>query len=203
MKQRKRRYIMKNRGRKVELTRERIVEATVALHEEVGPNRTTVSAIAERAGVERLTVYRHFPDERAVLNACSAAWLSRNPPPDPEEWRGEGDAATRTRNAFFALAEYYSGTQRMLEKLYQDVHDNRALADVMRGFEEYLEGIASELAGAWNLKGGRAREARAIIGHGLAFSTWSSLEDKGIGNRAKARLLGRWVESVGTGGGSD
>jgi len=78
----KRPYQLKKRAMSREETRRKIVEATMHLHEEIGPRATTISAIAERAGVQRLTVYNHFPDETAVFQACTSHWLSLNPPPD-------------------------------------------------------------------------------------------------------------------------
>ena len=76
---------MKERARRKAETRERIVEATVALHTSIGPARTTISAVAERAGVERHTVYAHFPDDGSLLRACSAHWEARHPSPDFEQ----------------------------------------------------------------------------------------------------------------------
>src|ERR671919_2710297 len=81
-----RKYEKKRRAEQEAETRQRIVEAMVALHREVGPARTTISAIAERAGVERLTVYRHFPDERSLFEACTGHWRASHPPPDPGPW---------------------------------------------------------------------------------------------------------------------
>ena len=70
----KRRYELKERARRQAETRQRIVDAAVELHTSVGPARTTISAIAERAGVERHTVYAHFPDEPTLFRACSTHW---------------------------------------------------------------------------------------------------------------------------------
>jgi AcrR family transcriptional regulator len=81
-----RRYELKERAVAQAETRRRIVDATVALHREVGPARTTVAEIARRAGVGRVTVYNHFPDDVALLGACSAQWVSEHPPPDPRAW---------------------------------------------------------------------------------------------------------------------
>ncbi len=79
-----RKYELKERARRQAQTRQRIVEAAVDLHTTVGPARTTISAIAERAGVERHTVYAHFPDDRALFRACSEHWTARHPLPDLE-----------------------------------------------------------------------------------------------------------------------
>src|ERR671929_225345 len=99
-----RKYELKRRAEQQAETRRRIVEAIVALHREVGPARTTIKAITERAGVERLTVYRHFADETAMFQACSAHFAAEVvPPPDPAEWEGVGDRAERLRAALLAF----------------------------------------------------------------------------------------------------
>src|SRR6185437_2801655 len=96
MSDQKRPYRMKRRAELEEQTRTRITESTVALHEEIGPARTTISAIADRAGVRRSTVYRHFPDEEALFAACSSHWRAANPAPDPAAWAAIADPAERT-----------------------------------------------------------------------------------------------------------
>ena len=93
-----RRYELKERARAQEATRQRIVDATVALHREVGPARTTIAEIARRAGVGRVTVYNHFPDETALLGACSAQCVAENPPPDPGAWAAIENPAKRLRD---------------------------------------------------------------------------------------------------------
>src|ERR671915_1215643 len=100
-----RKYEMKRRARRQEETRRRIIEATVELHQTVGMARTTISAIAEKAGVQRLTVYRHFPDERALFHACTGHWRAANPPPEPGPWSQIADPHERLG---MALAEVYA-----------------------------------------------------------------------------------------------
>ena len=96
MSNQKRPYRMTRRAELEEETRRRITESTVELHEELGPARTSISAVAERAGVRRSTVYRHFPDEAALFAACSSHWRAANPPPDPRAWAAIADPAVRT-----------------------------------------------------------------------------------------------------------
>src|SRR3954469_22389923 len=93
MSDQKRPYRMRRRAELEEQTRRRITESTIALHEELGPARTSISAIAERAGVRRSTVYRHFPDENALFAACSTHWRAANPPPNPRAWAATEDPA--------------------------------------------------------------------------------------------------------------
>src|SRR3954469_25047826 len=107
----KRKYELKARAEAQEETRRRITEATVGLHLEVGPAKTTISEIAKRAGVTRLTVYNNFPDETSLLGACSAHYGSQHPPPDPSEWGATQDPAERTRRALTAFYRYYRDTE--------------------------------------------------------------------------------------------
>src|SRR6476619_3705653 len=116
-----RKYEQKQRARSRAETHERIVEATVALHRELGPARTTVSAIAERAGVQRLTVYRHFPDERALFRACSGHWAALHPLPDPSAWSAIDDPAARLALALAELYAHYGETEQMNANIRRDL----------------------------------------------------------------------------------
>src|SRR5438445_5032127 len=120
MSDQKRPYRMKRRAVLEEKTRRRITESTIALHEELGPARTSISAIAERAGVRRSTVYRHFPDEDALFAACSSHWRAANPPPDPRAWATIADPAERTASGLRDLYAFYGGTQGMYSSLPPD-----------------------------------------------------------------------------------
>lgn len=141
-----RKYELKRRAERQEETRRRIVEATVGLHESVGPARTTVSAVAERAGVQRLTVYRHFPDERALLSACSGHWIAANPAPDPTPWRKVRDPEERLTGALAAVYAYYAGTGPMLANLVRDAPKMPALAELLGPYDQYLALVRDLLA---------------------------------------------------------
>ena len=95
-----RKYELKARAERQEETRRRIVEAAIDLHRTLGPAHTSFSAIAERAGVQRHTLYRHFPDERAMGLACSGLYSERNPLPDPAPWWQIEDPEARLRAGF-------------------------------------------------------------------------------------------------------
>ena len=103
-----RKYELKERAERQAETRRRIVDAVVALHRQIGPARTTISAIAERAGVERLTVYRHFADESSLFAACSAHFATEVPPPDPALWSAIRQPRERLRAALLAFYAYYA-----------------------------------------------------------------------------------------------
>ena len=125
-----RRYELKQRAEDVTATRERIVEATVELHDSVGPARTTITAIAERAGVQRLTVYRHFPDERSLFEACSGHWTARHPRPDPVTWAAVDEPEERLRVALTAIYAYYRGGEGMIGNLLRDLPGLPVLQEV-------------------------------------------------------------------------
>jgi len=170
----KRPYQMKRRAELEEQTRQRITESAVSLHEELGPAQTSISAIAERAGVRRSTVYRHFPDEDALFAACSAHWREANPPPDPHRWSSIGDPAERTRTALRELYAFYAGTEAMYVSLLRDEPLVPAVQRRLRDFYGYLDAIRDLLSVGRGLRGRRARYTRAAIGHALSFPTWRS-----------------------------
>src|SRR3954465_13764446 len=107
----KRRYELKKRAERLDETRRRILEATIELHRSVGPAATQISEIARRAGVQRLTVYNHFPDERSLLSACSAHWRALHPAPDPAAWKDVEDGPARLRLALGELYAWYRETE--------------------------------------------------------------------------------------------
>src|SRR4051794_25138764 len=109
----KRKYELKARAAAQEATRARIAAAAASLHEEVGVARTTVAAIARRAGVQRLTVYNHFPDLAALLPACTAHWMAERPLPDLGPAFAIEDPAERLRTALTALYGWYRATAPM------------------------------------------------------------------------------------------
>lgn len=189
----KRKYRLNQRAVQQQKTRDRILEAIIALHEEIGPAATTVSAIAERAGVQRLTVYRHFADERAMLDACTTTWLGRNPPPNPKEITAEGEELL-TVTVLLELYRYYEKTAGMWTSAYRDKEQVPALADAMTGFEDYLEMVKSHLLNAWSPL--RSKRLRASIGHALRFSTWQSLEAQKLSAREMSSLVGSWIRTA-------
>src|SRR4249920_977920 len=141
MSDQKRHYRMKRRAELEEQTRRRITESAVALHEEVGPARTSVTAIAERAGVRRSTVYRHFPDEGALFAACSSHWRAANPPPDVRAWATIADPALRTEVALGELYAFYRRTERMYTSLLRDEPLVPTVQRLLRGFHDYVKVI--------------------------------------------------------------
>jgi AcrR family transcriptional regulator len=115
-----RQYRMQKRAEQMDETRQRIVESTVRLHGTLGPARTTIAAIARDAGVTRLTVYRHFPDDEAIFEACSAHWLAGQVLPDPVAWARIHDPVDRLRAGLSDLYRFYRDGEGMLTRVYRD-----------------------------------------------------------------------------------
>jgi AcrR family transcriptional regulator len=186
----KRKYTLRQRAARQEQTRERIVDAAMRLHEELGPADTTISAIADEAGVQRLTVYRHFPSEDDIYGACTSKWMDLHPPPDVSKI-GHEDPVGYTRAVLLALYGYYRETERMWTVAYRDLAKVPALDEPMAGFEAYLANVAERLLAAWAPR--RSRRLRATLVHAVAFPTWQSLSKQGLGSKAMAELVCTWI----------
>lgn len=181
---------------KVNDTRQRIVEAMVGLHEEVGPAMTTVTAIAERAGVQRLTVYRHFPDARAMLGACSSHWQQEHPLPDPVAWTGIGDPRRRLEQALTELYDYFCEGAPMLGSVLPDEKEMPEVAEVMSPWWTYMREVAGGLSAGWGVSGDVQRLVRSAVGHALGFYTWRSLSGEGLSNAEAVDLMVGLVADV-------
>ena len=164
---------MGRRAEQIDATRERIVAATVGLHGSVGPAATTISAIAERAGVTRLTVYRHFPDEAALFGACSAHWLARQQLPDPAAWSGIGDPAARLRAGLSDLYRFFRAGAGMLTRVYRDL--DALPAAHQQGLRDRDTHFRDVLTAPFTGAGPPDERIRAVIGHAISFWTWRSL----------------------------
>ena len=185
-------YVLRARREQMAETRARIIEAIMQLHQEVGPSRTTISAVAERAGVERLTVYRHFHDETAMLAACSHRYFELNPPPDPSTWVGELNPAQRARRGLEELYAFFSRTAPMFEKVYRDAGVSVPVKNVITKFDAHLGNFADGLAAAWPRDKAASRR-RVILRHATKFATWQSLEADGVDNEQKTALFLEWL----------
>jgi len=187
---RPRTYTKVRRAAAEEATRERIVCALMALHEEIGPARTTVSAVAERAGVERLTVYRHFPDEPSMLRACSAHWSSLHPP--PAICSVTDDPFADFRRTLLRLYDWYRENSAMLIQINTDARKMPVVAELIAPFADQLDQIAAELDRRWPRRS--ARRAQTIR-HALEFSTWRSLDRITGDDRRAAALAVSWLNA--------
>jgi AcrR family transcriptional regulator len=195
-----RKYEKKRRAELEAETRRRITETAVELHGTVGPARTSISAIAERAGVRRSTVYRHFPDEAALVAACSSHWENANPVPDLAGWEAIRDPDERFRAALDELYGYYRRTEKMLENLYRDERTMPIVKRHFAGFHGYLSAARDTLLRGRPARGRRRDEVRAAIGHALAFSTWRSLtREQGLDDARAAELMASLAAAAGRG----
>ena len=215
---RKRPYRLKARARRQEEVHRRITEVTVDLHRTVGPARATVSEIAKLAGVQRATVYNHFPTERELIDACSSHWVAENPPPAPEVWAGILDPGARVQAALTAMYAYYDRGQDMLEKVLRDAPLVPALDEInRRKWWPLIEGLVETLSQGWgefaplqptgHPASGEARtpgdhqscrdEAllKASLRVALDFFTWQALARSGLSNDQAARLAALWVRA--------
>jgi AcrR family transcriptional regulator len=174
-------YTMRKRAEDVEATRRRIVDAAVRLHGTVGPAATSIAAIAAEAGVTRLTVYRHFPDDEALFGACTMHWLSQQVPPDPAAWTAVADPEERLRVALTDLYRFYRDGEAMLTLSHRDREampegQRRRLAERDRYWRDLL-------VEPFRTRGARRRRVTAVIGHAIAFPTWRSLcAEQGLSN---------------------
>ena len=184
-------YTLKRRAARMAETQRRIAAATWELHRTVGPARTTVSAIAKQAGVQRLTVYQHFPDEVSLFRACQAHEFAANPPPDPATWAVIPHPEARLRGALAELYAYYRRSEAILTNVERDAAAlpalQRVVAEGRTGFQETALRILLE---GWPDRDERQTLRRAALGHALAFQTWRSLvRDHGLSDDQTVSLM--------------
>lgn len=192
-----RKYEKRSRAVAEEETRRRITEAAVALHGALGPARTTISAIAEHAGVQRLTVYRHFPDEAAILRACSQHWLAQHPWPNPTLWDGEPAGRPRLEVALRAFYAYYGEASGMLTNVLRDAPLVPALKASAEGYDALVGAARDGLAQGWRVRGKRRELVRAAIGHALHLESWRSLtRGQGLDDGRAVGLMVALVEGA-------
>ncbi len=192
----KRKYELKKRAEQMGETRLRITEAAIELHGTVGPSRTTLSAVAERAGVERRTLYRHFPTETDLFAACSTHYFAANPWPDLGEWRAIRDPRQRLERALDELYAYYERTEPMFSNVLRDAELVDFARDAVAPLYAYLEEATEILVAGRRARGRKRQLLRGALRHALAFSTWHSLSSDGIGRSDAARLVTALVDAA-------
>ena len=179
-------YRKSKRAEEEERTRARIVDAAEALHGSLGPSRTSISAVAEEAGVTRATVYRHFPDDESLFLACSSQWLERQPVPDPNTWTSYDEPTARLRAALTEIYRYYRAGEPMITLVQRDA--DAVPERVRQGrLEQEQQWIGTLLQ---PFPGRRRKTLRAAVAHAGAFTTWRSLcVVEGLSDRAAADLM--------------
>jgi len=194
----KRKYEKKRRAEAEAQTRLRITESAVELHGTLGPAQTTMSAVAEHAGVRRSTLYRHFPDEATLFGACSAHWAAENPPPDITRWEQIEDPAERLTVALGEMYGYYRRAGGMIDKLLRDERQVAVVAEKFAPYHQFLAIAVDILFRGRGLRGNAAKRTRAAIGHALTFRTWQDLtEAQDLTDDQAANLMSRLVTVAG------
>lgn len=192
----KRKYEMKDRARQLEQTRRQITEATIDLHRTIGPAATQVSEIARRVGVERRTVYNHFPDQVSLLRACSQHWRTLHPTPDPDSWLAIDEREPRLHRALRDLYTWYRETEPMTARVLRDAETLPALREIIdSGLGAYLDRVRSILVETVAPPRGRRNRAQAAVRAVVDFHFWQSLSS--LGDDAAAELAVRLVEFAG------
>lgn len=186
-------YTLKRRAERQAQTRRRIVEAAVALHGSIGPAHTTVSMVAERAGVQRHTFYAHFPDERSLLLACSGLTLERDPLPDAAPWRAIEDPEERLRVGLRAVYDWYARNAGLAACVLRDAEHHAPTREVSE-----LR-LGPPMAACREVLGARlnARQ-RALLRLALGFHTWRTLtRESGLKQGAAVAAMVRAIACAG------
>ena len=177
-------YELRKRADRMADTHRRIVEAAVELHTSIGPGRTSISAIAERAGVERHTVYAHFPDRLSLFRACSDHWRELHPFPAVDQLASIEDPRTRLRTGLDALYAWYEQVEDDLALIRRDA--DTVPAEVRATEAQRFGSFRAVLETGWP----RRHAVRAAIGHALQFETWRSLSRReGLSRRAAVEAM--------------
>ena len=174
-------------------TRERIVDAAEYLHASLGPARTTVTAVADRAGVTRATVYRHFATEESLFLACSRQWLSRQQLPEPDAWGVIEDPSERLRVGLVDIYGFYRRGEQMMARIQRDVDAVPAVVVAARRSREqrWLDTLLAPQPGH------RRKVVRAAVAHATTFTTWQSLcGAQGLSDRSAVELMVGMVERI-------
>lgn len=178
-------YTLKKRAESQAETRRRIVEAAVNLHSSVGPAATTFSMVAERAGVQRHTLYAHFPDERSLLLACSGLTLERDPPPDAAPWRGIPDKGERLRTGLAAIYDWFERNAPRLACVLRDAEYHALTKEIARIRMGPFIAAYHEVLGAT-----LSARQRAMLQLALSFFTWRTLvRDGGLKQAAAVNTM--------------
>jgi len=192
-------YTKRRRADQERKTRERITEAAVKLHGSVGPARTTISAVAREAGVQRATVYSHFPDEASLFEACTAHYWAANPLPDVAAWSAISPPEARLRLALAELYAFFRSTEQMLETTSRDAPLVAAMEKPVAAFRGYMSAAADAIVRGRPERGAPRRRVRAAVGHAVSFPTWQSLvRQQGVTDAEAVALMAALVECAGS-----
>ncbi len=183
-------YQLKRRAESQGKTRQKIIEAAIELHQTKGPAATSMGDIAARAKVGKVTVYRHFPDEAAMMGACSGLYFQRHPFPDPDAWRSIPDAVEMLRQGLRETYAYHRATEAMMNRVIPYMRDQ----PVMEPYHAHWRRIADVLAAAWPVTGHIKKMLKAALILALSFETWRALvQEQGLTENQAIQLMLRLV----------
>ncbi|WP_431962631.1 TetR/AcrR family transcriptional regulator [Actinacidiphila sp. bgisy160] len=192
-----RKYELRRRADAMNETRRRITEAAISLHAKVGPARTTIADIAALAGVQRHTVYRHFPTETDLLRACSSEYWQRHPWPDVTAWRAIASPGERTTTALGDLYSFYGSVERMLANTLRDSDQVIEVKESLATFRVYMNTVCEALTVDRTPAANGRTLLLAAVRHATAFGTWRSLvRDSGLDVTAAVDLMSSFIDSV-------
>jgi len=174
----KRPYRMTRRRDSIDTTRDRIIQAALDLHGEIGPAYATISAVAERAGVERHTVYRHFPDLVSLFQACTEHGMRTSGLPTPDEWSGIDDPIERLRAALTSMYDYWRRNERLIGNILRDMPVSPELVAGSKAYQDHLGLIWQSVMGGWPGQDAPSGTTRALAATALEFGTWQSLTQR-------------------------
>lgn len=187
---------MSRRRESIEATRERIVAAAFSLHATIGPSRTSIAAIAERAGVQRHTVYHHFPHIDALYEACTTHGMEATGMPSAAGWSEIVDDEVRYESGLGALVAWYRANASMLAAILGAPEEGAAAAMEPDPFTRRMLEIRAALIGERVVPAERRPLFEAAVDHSLAFWTWRTLADGGLDDDSIVALLGSIVSAV-------
>ncbi|MGB8623187.1 MAG: TetR/AcrR family transcriptional regulator [Paracoccaceae bacterium] len=186
MKQATRKYQLKSRAKRQQKTRQRIVDAAVTLHQRKGIQATSMSDVADLANVGRVTVYRHFPDELTLTEACSAQYFTDNPLPDVEAWEDIADPSARLRTGLRETYSYHRSTRTMMSCVLAEARDHPVVAP----YHAHWRRAAEVLADAWSAPAPERPVREAALAVALGFDTWRTLAvDNGLDDGAAVEVM--------------
>jgi AcrR family transcriptional regulator len=189
----RRRYELKHRAAGQEQTRQRIVDATIELHQSIGAAQTTITKIAKRAGVGRVTIYRHFPDEETLFAACSGHYFATHPFPDIERWRQIPDPRDRLQAGLRESYAWHTENQQMIAMALAEARD----LPIMAPYHHFWDDAAETLTAPWRLRGRRRANLKATIALALSFHTHRTLtQEQGLTNEQAIRLMTHLAEKA-------
>ena len=188
-----RKYELKRRAERQDETRQRIVDATIELHQAIGATQTTISEIAKRAGVGRVTVYRHFPDEASLFRACSGHYFAQHPFPDIQRWRQIPGPLDRLQVGLHESYAWHKDNEQMISMALAEARD----LPMMAPYHAYWDDAAETLAAAWRPRGQRRADLKATIALALSFDTYRTLtREQHLTDEQAIALMTRLAENV-------